>query len=299
MDSKGFLMMRAQKCLMFTILLFAGYSPMNAWPITRDEVMERAKTFAEIDWQCERKNASREYNLLVPGKTYLGVSYNYGGFDLPTEFSEKVRSGKVAGNYKKRCGERLCVRFDFAGLDCSGLVSRCWQVRRYSTLELPIIAIKIPRKLLKPGDILNSRNKHVVLFHSYDTEGQMWAYESSAWVRQQGAPPAGVVFRSVDLEDKYVPRRFYKFINPGDRIRTERAVVARERFKGGKQWVIPARTTGTISKGPEFKEKAQSNTKPSNVWYFIDYDNGKRGWSTIRDLILIEEAPVEEAKQRP
>jgi len=282
-------MMRALKCLMFTIVLCVGFSQRNAWPITRDEVMERAKTFVEIDWQCRPYNASREYNLLEPGKSYLGVSYNWGGFDLPSEFSKKVRSGKVAGNYKKRCGEQLCVRFDFAGLDCSGFVSRCWQVRRYSTLEFPIIAIKIPRKLLKPGDILNSRNKHVLLFHSYDSEGQMWAYESSAWVRQQGAPPAGVVFRSVDLGDEYVPRRFYKFINPGDRIRTARAVVARERFKGGKQWVIPARTTGTISNGPEFKESAHSDTKPSDVWYFIDYDNGKQGWSTLRDLILIEE----------
>ena len=118
----------------------------------------------------------------------------------------------------------------------------------------------------------------------------MWAYESSAWVRQQGAPPAGVAFRTVDLGEEYVPRRFYKFIDMGDRIRTERAVVAREKFKGGKRWVIPANTSGTISKGPEFKEKARSDTKPSDVWFFFDYQNGKRGWSTLRDLILNEEA---------
>jgi hypothetical protein len=290
MGQKEPLMTRLPKSLMLATVLWAAFSQTSAWPLTREEVMERAQSYVDLDWQCRRYNASREYNLLKPGKSYLGVSYNWGGFDLPSQFARKVKSGKVAGNYKKHCGEQLCVRFDFAGLDCSGFVSRCWQIRRYSTLELPIIAIKIPRKLLKPGDILNSRNKHVVLFDSYDDEGQMWAYESSAWVRQQGAPPAGVVFRAVDLGDEYVPRRFYKFIHLGDRIRTERAVRARERFKGGKQWVIPAKTTGTISKGPEFKDKSSPEKTPSDVWYFIQYDNGKQGWSTLRDLILTEEA---------
>jgi hypothetical protein len=277
------------KTLIFTIVFWLAFSQNSAWPITRDEVIQTAKSFVDLDWRCRRYNASREYNLLEPGKSYLGVSYNWGGFDLPSHFLKKVESGKVAGNYKKRCGDQLCVRYDFAGLDCSGLVSRCWQVRRYSTLALPVIAIKIPRKLLKPRDILNSRKKHVVLFDNYDEEGQMWAYEASAWVRQQGAPPAGVVFRTVDLGDEYVPRRFYKFINLGDRIRIERAVIARERFKGGKRWIIPAITTGTISKGPEFRDKSPSEKTPSDIWYFIDYDNGKRGWSTLRDLILIEE----------
>lgn len=283
-------MTRLPKKLVFTIVFWMAFSQTNAWPITRDEIIQTAKSFVDLDWRCGRYNASREFNLLVPGKTYLGVSYNWGGFDLPSEFLRKVESGKVAGNYKKRCGENLCVRFDFAGLDCSGFISRCWQVPRYSTGALPIIAIKIQRKLLKPGDILNSRNKHAVLFHRYDDAGEMWAFESSAWVRQQGAPPAGVVYRAVDLGDEYVPRRFYKFIHLGDRIRTERPVTARERFKGGKQWAIPAKTRGTISKGPEFRDKSSSGKTPSQVWYLIDYENGKQGWSTLRDLILIEEA---------
>ncbi|MBE0603943.1 MAG: hypothetical protein IH611_10025, partial [Deltaproteobacteria bacterium] len=115
-------------------------------------------------------------------------------------------------------------------------------------------------------------------------------YESSSWVRQQGAPPAGAVFRTVDLGNEYVPRRFYKFIRLGDRVRTERAVTAREKFKGGKSWTIPAKTAGTIIKGPEFKDKASSETKPSDVWFYIEYENGKKGWCTLRDLVLVEEA---------
>jgi hypothetical protein len=290
MGLEGPAVRRFLKCLVITVAISSAFPQVGAWPITRDEVMDQARSFVSLDWQCGRRNASRQYNLLEPGKSYQGVSYNWGGFDSPSLFLNKVESGKVAGNYKKRCGERLCVRFDFAGLDCSGLVSRCWQVRHFSTKALQVISIKIQRKMLKPGDILNSHNKHVVLFDRFDDEGGMWAFESSSWVRQQGAPPAGVVYRSVDLGDDYVPRRFYKFINPGDRVRTERAVVAREKFKGGKRWVIPAKTAGTISNGPGFKDKSPVDATPSDVWYFIEYDNGKRGWSTLRDLILIEEA---------
>ncbi len=105
-----------------------------------------------------------------------------------------------------------------------------------------------------------------------------------------GAPPAGVVFRSVDLGEDYVPRRFYRFIHPGDRIRTERSVAAREKLKGGKRWVIPAKTRGTISKGPEFRDPSSPDKTPMDVWFFVEYDNGKRGWSSLRNLILIEEA---------
>jgi hypothetical protein len=267
-----------------------AFPPAGAWPVTREEVIACARSFVDLDWRCGRRNANSQYNQLQPGKSYSGVSYNWGGFDQPRDFLDKVESGKVAGNYRKRCGNRLCIRSDFAGLDCSGFVSRCWQVRRYSTTALPAIAIKIPRRMLKPGDILNSRNRHVVLFDSFDEEGQMWVYESSAWVRQKDAPPAGAVYRTVELGDAYVPRRFYRFIRIGDRVRAERAVTARERSMGGNRRTVPAKTAGTIVKGPEFKDGPPSDAAPSDVWYCIAFDNGTEGWCTLRDLILIEEA---------
>jgi hypothetical protein len=278
------------KSLAAAAALWLAFPPAGAWSITREEIISCAKTFVGLDWSCGRKNANPQFNQLQPGKSYNGVSYNWGGFDQPRDFLGKIESGKIAGNYKKRCGKKLCIRNDFAGLDCSGFISRCWQVRRYSTQAFPAIAIKVPRKMLKPGDILNSRNKHVVLFDSFDEEGEMWVYESSAWVRQKGAPPAGVVYRTVNLGDEYVPRRFYKFIHIGDRIRTERPVTARERFGGGKRRAVPEKTAGTLIKGPEFKGKASSETAPSEVWYFIAFDDGTKGWCTLRDLILIEEA---------
>ncbi len=277
-------------------LLILEITGTPGYALTRDEVMDRARTYVNLDWQCGPPNARSEFNLLEPGKSYSGVSYNWGGFDSPEQFVKKLERGKVAGNYRKRCGKNLCVHFDFAGLDCSGFISRCWGIRRYSTQALPIIAIKVSRKLLKPGDILNSRKKHVVLFDGFDDENQMWVYESSAWVRQKGAPPAGVAYRAVDLGDDYVPRRFYKFINIGDRVRTERSVPVREKFKGGKRWTIPANTYGTIVKGPQFRSKSDSDKIPSDVWYFVRYENGREGWSILQGLVLTGEVETELAQ---
>jgi len=281
----------ACSCLLWSL---AAGTPGLA--LTRDDVMARARAYVELDWECGPRNAGSEFNLLEPGKRYSGVTYNWGGFDSLDQFLGKVGGGAVAGNYKKRCGENLCVRFDFAGLDCSGFISRCWEVPRYSTQALPAIAIKIPRRLLRPGDILNSKKKHVVLFDRLDEEGQMWVYEASSFVRQKGAPLAGVAYRAVDLGDEYVPRRFYKFIDAGDRVRTERPVPARAKLKGGKTWTIPAKTAGTVVQGLEFRGTPAAAGALAEVWYWIRYDNGREGWSTLQGLILVEEVAGGPAK---
>ncbi|MFJ8038906.1 VCBS repeat-containing protein [Kitasatospora sp. NPDC096147] len=53
--------------------------------------------------------------------------------------------------------------------DCSGYVSMAWHTgTSYSTRTLPGVATEIPRSQLKPGDILNSFEDHVILFEKWD-----------------------------------------------------------------------------------------------------------------------------------
>jgi hypothetical protein len=188
----------------------------------------------------------------------------------------------------KRCGSNLCIREDFAGLDCSGLVSRSWEISRFTTKTFPGISIKIPRELLRPGDILNSENKHVMLFDRFDDDNQMWVYEAAAWVRIKNAPPAGVVYRSVDVGADYVPRRYYKFIEKGERIKTVKTIVALRQLNGKGKLYIPAGTTGEILKGPALRSKARKSQTPSDVWVYVKFGNGKEGWATIRHLTLVD-----------
>ncbi len=83
-----------------------------------------------------------------------------------------------------------------------------------------------------------------MLFDKFDDDNQMWVYESASWVRIKNAPPAGVVYRSVDLDSEYVPRRYYKFIEKGERIKTNKTIVALRELNGRKKLYIPGGTTG-------------------------------------------------------
>ena len=283
--------MMTSRSISFTVMvsacLFLLTASGYAETLTRDEVIANASTYANLKWFCEKKNARKDYNLLTPGKQYKGVPYNWGGFDSTDKFVKKVKKGVVAGNYKKRCGSNLCVREDFAGLDCSGLVSRSWEISRYSTATFPGISIKISRNLLQPGDILNSESKHVMLFDKFDDDNQMWVYEAAAWIRIKNAPPAGVVYRTVDVGDDYVPRRYYKFIEAGERIKTDKTIVALRQLNGKEKLYIPAGTSGEILKGPAFRSKARKSQTPSDVWIYVKFGNGKEGWATIRHLTLV------------
>lgn len=270
-----------------SVILALLASPGHAETITREAVIANAAMYANLNWFCKKKNARQDYNHLTPGKEYRGVPYNWGGFDSTDKFVNKVKKGVVAGNYKKRCGTTLCVREDFAGLDCSGLVSRTWGIGRYSTTTFPAISIKIPRELLQPGDILNSENKHVMLFDKFDEDNQIWVYESAAWVRIKNAPPAGVVYRSVDAGDDYIPRRYYKFIEQGERIKTDRTIVALRQLNGKDKLYVPAGMTGEIVKGPALSSKDRKSPMPSDVWVYVKFGNGQEGWATIRHMTLV------------
>ena len=127
-----------------------------------------------------------------------------------------------------------------------------------------------------------------MLFDKFDEENQMWVYESAAWVRIKNAPPAGVVYRSVDLDSEYVPRRYYKFIETGDRIKTDKTIVALRELSGRKKFYIPRGTTGEIVKGPEIRGKARKSQTPLDIWVYVKFANGKEGWATIRHLALVD-----------
>jgi hypothetical protein len=102
------------------------------------------------------------------GKPARGMAYQWGGFDTPKEYLASLQRGEVAGDIstaeKRRLGDAGTSR-QACGIDCSGLVSRCWRLPRpYSTKELPGLCDRLESwGDLKPGDILLNE-KHVLLF---------------------------------------------------------------------------------------------------------------------------------------
>lgn len=131
----------------------------------------------------------------LPDKWNTGVPYQWGGFDTLAEFDAKVKRGLAAGDIytaAKRAGLDAAVSQEAAGIDCSGFISRCWQLKRsFSTRELPSLCQPLARyEDLLPGDILNTHNAHVFLFSAWADPAH-----TSARVYEAGTYPTWKVCR--------------------------------------------------------------------------------------------------------
>lgn len=158
--------------------------------ITRAEVLEVARSFAEHRWTATEANVrhgldSRKIpvqtpnrsadmpnanpDLWVSGTENVGMPYKWGGFDSLQSFTAGIRAGKAAGdlyNAEKRRKGDAAVSGDAVGIDCSGFISRCWKLRKkYGTATLREVSkpLRSPAELL-PGDIMNTVGGHVILF---------------------------------------------------------------------------------------------------------------------------------------
>ena len=147
------------------------------------------------------------------GKANIGIPYMWGGFDTPESFDAGLRDGKWAGDIYTQEKRRLlddAASKHAAGIDCSGFVSRCWKLpRSYSTRELPALCEPImDLAQLKPGDIFNTHNSHVVLFAGWldDAHLSLKAYEAG------GNPEWRVLLSTMSLqsliEKGYTPWRY-------------------------------------------------------------------------------------------
>lgn len=122
----------------------------------------------------------------VSGKVNTGMPYKWGGFSTPEEFIDGLKKGLYAGDIytaEKRRLRSSAVSRHCVGIDCSGLVSRCWKLpRAQSTRTLPTLCDPIAYADLKAGDILNSPDNHVLIFKQFTdaTRERMLAYEAGS-----------------------------------------------------------------------------------------------------------------------
>jgi hypothetical protein len=172
--------------------------------VTRDEAVATAFGYTQMQWMPTGKNVRHGHDsagIMVhtpdrtiasfgdrrgwwqPGVMATGMPYQWGGFDTPESFLQKIALGMKAGDVgdaaKRRLGD-AGVSAESCGIDCSGFVSRCWNLRRpYSTRELHQICDPLPSYAdLRAGDILLN-DRHVVLFVKWTVpEKEIAAYEA-------------------------------------------------------------------------------------------------------------------------
>lgn len=203
----------AERVVRALLALVTVAPPPSAWAageVTRQEAIQIAEAYRFFVWTPTARNAfhgtdragvrvdtpDRSFQRSgsrpgwwVPGETNVGVPYQWGGFSSLEEFARGVAAGRYAGDvYTVEKRRRLdgAVSREAVGIDCSGLISRCWKLdHASSTRTLPGLCLALGSyELLKPGDILNTDNQHVLLFRAWKdgAHQRLLAYET-------GAPP--------------------------------------------------------------------------------------------------------------
>lgn len=144
---------------------------------TRTQMIETAKLYYNnriqlsadnLDGNCSGRTKPR---YLRAAGLYTSVPYDWGGFDTVVEFRNAMSAGMQAGDVQT-CRTGNCVEPCSHGVDCSGFVSRVWGSGHEQTSTLPNISDEVNILELRPGDILNLPNRHVVVFERFGDDLQ-------------------------------------------------------------------------------------------------------------------------------
>ncbi|RBP41176.1 hypothetical protein DES53_1075 [Roseimicrobium gellanilyticum] len=135
------------------------------------------------------------------GQVNVGIPYCWGADDTPESFDQGVRQGKWAGDIytsAKRKGLASARSKHTVGADCSGFISRCWNLDWHcSTRTIPKICDKLATyDELQPGDALNTVNGHVLLFAAFSKpdKSELLVYETGSplgWLVTKHTTPVG------------------------------------------------------------------------------------------------------------
>ncbi|MBT4143756.1 MAG: T9SS type A sorting domain-containing protein [Candidatus Marinimicrobia bacterium] len=163
-------------------------------PVTPAEALEMAETYVTHEWSASSGNitggAIVDPNGVIvetPGWVQLGtnyhVPYQWGGFYTIDGFDNGISAGKYAGDKATSCDESYCVSAYARGVDCSGFISRCWNLdAHYSTsmMDDGLTIFYDNWNDLSPGDAIHKVG-HVRMLVLRNADGTFLVVESSAY----------------------------------------------------------------------------------------------------------------------
>ena len=219
-----------------------AYQNLEYEYITRDKIIEIAEAYANYEWHptidnilhgdcplCGKRvnTVDRDYHSSWPdywgwkaGQLNIGVPYKIGGFSSisgfnltnPEDFYEQCTGtgayegaihygGDIYFEKPEPCS-RAC------GIDCSGFVSRCWNLpeKHYTFSEpgwngLPDVSSPIRYNELKPGDLIDWDNYprgHAILFKEFVDEDTIIVIDQGGVAWQVAEFTCNVTFISDD-----------------------------------------------------------------------------------------------------
>ncbi len=154
---------------------------------SRSYALRIGESYVLYKYTCKSNNLSptnvtgpdgdvvRTPNWLIVGEN-ARIPYRWGGFNTLSQFKSGLNSGKYAGDINTAGVSNYSV-----GVDCSGFVSRCWQLSyQSSTRDMPSITTQYSSwDDIKPGDAIHKIG-HVRLFIDKTSGGALRVVESSA-----------------------------------------------------------------------------------------------------------------------
>ncbi len=183
--------------------------------VSRTKALKIADTYVLHRYNCSTSNLApsnvtapdgdivRTPDWLIEGVN-ARIPYKWGGFNTLAQFDAGLASGKYAGDINTDGVSSYAV-----GVDCSGFVSRCWQMSYHSsTRGMPSITTQYSSwEDLKPGDAVHKIG-HVRLFVERNINGTIKIVESTGrgW---------GVSYYSYTASDlsAYTPRYYNNMEN--------------------------------------------------------------------------------------
>ncbi|NQU50363.1 MAG: hypothetical protein HQ519_17075 [Planctomycetes bacterium] len=194
----------------------------------RQRIVQIAEEYVNHQWSGSEKNAFHgadewrnqidtpdqmrlpDHGWSLSGGENVGVPYQWGGFSSLDEFNQGIAAGLFGGHLPTR-GLSVYTR-EAVGVDCSGLVSRCWELSsKRSTRSLPSICMQLRSyDQLLAGDILNLLDRHTMLFVEFENgdKSLLKVIEATA---AKGKVHYSSYRREVLIEKGYLPLRSKRF----------------------------------------------------------------------------------------
>jgi len=186
---------------MLVCLLLISLSGSSFAQISRSQIMANANSYSNASYKWTATASNKWLGTYCNGKyiyyaapaaggcvitgTNWGMPYSWGGWSSISQHNTAMANGKSAGDVCSSSGGGCngggaglaCA----SGMDCSGFISRVWNVSsttKYNCTMLNSISTPILASQVQAGDIYN-RNDHVRLVATVYTNGNRQVVESS------------------------------------------------------------------------------------------------------------------------
>ncbi len=157
--------------------------------VISDDVLSTGAAYEELFWTCSADNLTdgvvyddQGYPVRTPSWIVVGdnqkMPYKWGGFETIEMYLYGIDILKYAGdNYTDKC----CGSSAAVGVDCSGFVSRCWNLPKHYSTSMMDDGLTLPYlnwSELEPGDAVHKVG-HVRLMVKHNGDGSLTVLEAS------------------------------------------------------------------------------------------------------------------------